>query len=200
MDAMIIILLFYMIIAPGGEIYSLDYYFQKLRRKKAGDPKWNEPPKPLILSNFVTRMIQIHFCIIYLAAATSKLQGSSWWNGTALWGVLANYSFNPMHIPFYTSLLVFLTKHKVLWEVVMTTGCVYTIVLETSFPFLVWNHKLKWIMICGSIMLHTGIGLLMGLTTFSLCMITLVLSFVPPAFIKNLIDRYGIGPFKRSAV
>ena len=69
-----------------------------------------------------------------------------------------------------------------------------------SFPFLVWNHKLKWIMICGSIMLHTGIGLLMGLTTFSLCMITLVLSFVPPAFIKNLIDRYGIGPFKRSAV
>jgi hypothetical protein len=55
-------------------------------------------------------------------------------------------------------------------------------------------------MICGSIMLHTGIGLLMGLTTFSLCMITMVLAFVPAAFIKNLIDRYGIGPFKRSSI
>ena len=200
MDAMIVILLFYLMLAPGGEIYSLDHYFQKLRRKKAGDPNWNESPQPLVLSNFVTRMIQIHFCIIYFAAATSKLQGSSWWNGTALWGVLANYSFNPMHISAYTSLLVFLTKHKVLWEIIMTIGCVYTIVLESSFPFLVWNRKLKWFMICGSIMLHTGIGLLMGLTTFSLCMITLVLAFVPPEFIKALIDRYVIGQFKRSTI
>jgi len=197
MDAMIMILLFYMIIAPGGEIYSLDHYFQKMRRKKAGDPNWNESPKPLILSNFVTRMIQIHFCIIYLAAATSKLQGSSWWNGTALWGVLANYSFNPMHISAYTSVLVFLTKHKVLWEIIMTTGCVYTIILESSFPFLVWNRKLKWIMICGSIILHTGIGILMGLTTFSLCMVALVLGFVPPEFIGNLIDRHL---FRRSSI
>lgn len=48
MDAMIMILLFYMIIAPGGEIYSLDHYFHKMRRKsrrpqleripKASDP------------------------------------------------------------------------------------------------------------------------------------------------------------------
>jgi len=45
-------------------------------------------------------------------------------------------------------------------------------------------------MICGSIMLHTGIGILMGLTTFSLCMVTLVLGFVPPEFIGNLIDRH----------
>ena len=200
MDAMIVILLFYMMIAPGGEIYSLDHYFQKMRRKKAGDPNWNESPKPLVLSNFVTRMIQVHFCIIYFAAATSKLQGSSWWNGTALWGVLANYSFNPMHISVYTSLLVFLTKHKVLWEIIMTTGCVYTIVLESSFPFLVWNRKLKWIMICGSIMLHTGIGLLMGLTTFSLCMITLVLGFVPPEFVKAVIHRYVVVRFRRPSV
>jgi len=198
MDAMIIILLFYMMIAPGGEIYSLDYYLQKLRRKKAGDPNWDSQPKPLVLTNFVTRMIQIHFCIIYLAAATSKLQGSSWWNGTALWGVLANYSFNPMHISLYTSLLVFLTKHKVLWEIIMTSGCIYTLVLETSFPFLVWNRNLRWLYICGSILLHTGIGILMGLTTFSICMITLVLAFIPPEFIRNLINHYILGYPKSS--
>jgi hypothetical protein len=85
----------------------------------------------------------------------------------------------------------------VLWEIIMTTGCVYTIILESSFPFLVLNRKLKWIMICGSIMLHTGIGILMGLTTFSLCMVTLVLGFFPPEFIGNLIDRHL---FRRSSI
>ncbi len=195
MDSMIVILLFYMMLAPCGELYSLDHYFCKLRRKKKGDPNWNEPPQPLILANFVTRLVQIHFCIIYFASATSKLQGPSWWNGTALWGVLANYSFNPMHIQAYTSFLTFLAKHKVLWEASMTLGCIFTILVETCFPFLVWLPRLKWIMISSSILLHTGIGLLMGLTAFSLCMMTLVLAFVPPEFIKELIHRYILQKF-----
>jgi hypothetical protein len=31
----------------------------------------------------------------------------------------------------------------------------------------------------GSVMLHVGIGLIMGLTTFSLAMLTMVLCFIP---------------------
>jgi hypothetical protein len=37
------------------------------------------------------------------------------------------------------------------------------------------------LMICASVMMHTGIGIIMGLTTFSLLMLCLVLAFVPAA-------------------
>lgn len=189
MDAMILILLFYMMLAPGWQAYSLDRLIIGYFKRKAGDKDWDSPPEPLISTNVVARMVQIHFCIIYMAAATSKLQGPAWWNGTALWGVLANYSFNPMHIPSYTAALTFLAKHRLLWEILMTSGCVFTVVLETAFPFLVWHRNTRWLMVSGSVLLHLGIALLMGLTVFSLCMMTLVLSFVPPETIKNLTDR-----------
>jgi hypothetical protein len=190
MDAMIMILLFYMMLAPGWQAYSLDSLIIKYFKRKAGEKNWNAPPEPLISTNVVIRMVQVHFCIIYMAAATSKLQGAAWWNGTALWGVLANYSFNPMHIPAYTALITFLAKHRLLWEILMTTGCVFTIILESSFPFLVWHKNTRWLMISGSVLLHFGIAMLMGLIVFSLCMMTLVLSFVPAETSKSFVERW----------
>ena len=52
--------------------------------------------------------------------------------------------------------------------------------LEIGFPFLVWDRRLRWFMICGSITMHTFIALFMGLTTFSLMMMIMVLAFIPP--------------------
>src|SRR5262249_20781426 len=60
-----------------------------------------------------------------------------------------------------------------------TVGTYGTLALEISFPFLIWRPKLRWFMICCSVLMHTGIGIIMGLTTFSLMMLCLVLAFVP---------------------
>jgi hypothetical protein len=43
-------------------------------------------------------------------------------------------------------------------------------------------------MVCAAAMLHTGIGLSMGLVTFSLMMLIMLLSFVPPEVIRALVD------------
>ena len=51
-------------------------------------------------ANFATRLIQINFCLIYFAAGTSKLLGTSWWNGTAPNRFLLNYSFAPFDVPY----------------------------------------------------------------------------------------------------
>ncbi|MSR31949.1 MAG: hypothetical protein EXR99_10635 [Gemmataceae bacterium] len=186
MDAMIMILLFYMALAPSGMSFSLDRWLEKRRKKAAGDPHWNAPPEKLVSANFILRLIQIHFCIIYFAAAGSKLLGSAWWNGTALWGVMANYSFNPMNIPAYTAFLTFLAQHRLLWEVTMTAGCIFTLFIESSFSFLVWNRKMKWFMIGCAVLFHTGIGLIMGLVTFSLCMLTFLIAFIPSETIASV--------------
>jgi hypothetical protein len=44
-------------------------------------------------------------------------------------------------------------------------------------------------MVLGSVLLHTMIGLFMGLVTFGLLMMALVLSFVPPEAVHRLFAR-----------
>jgi hypothetical protein len=181
MDTIATILCTYMMLAPCDRAFSLDSVISRLRRKKAGDPNWDAPPEATGWATFVTRLMQIHFSIIYFAAGASKLLGGSWWNGNALWSVMANYEFNPMGSPLYMEILNYLANNRVLWEIATTGGCVYTLFLELAFPFLVWYPRWKWVMMIGAIGLHTMIGVLMGLTFFSILMMLLVSSFLPPA-------------------
>jgi hypothetical protein len=73
----------------------------------------------------------------------------------------------------------------------MTSAIVFTLALEISFPFLVWNMRTRWLMMCGSVILHTGIGLFMGLGTFSLMMLVMLLSFAPPDVVRTIVGSLG---------
>jgi hypothetical protein len=192
MDTMMNVLLIYLMIAPSGAALSLDRLLARwwaLRRARLSGrpaPVW-QPPTPMVTANFAMRLMQIHFCIIYLASGTSKLLGGPWWNGTALWLTWANYEFAPLDWQRYMDFLVFLSKHRLLWELATSGGVVFTLVLEIGLPTLIWAKQLRWLMIIGAVMLHVGIALTMGLTTFGLFMIALLLSFVPPATVRRLL-------------
>src|SRR5262249_58223947 len=84
MDTMSTILLLYLMIGPSGAALSLDAWLRKRR-----DPT---PPRPQVSANLAIRLLQVHFCFVYAMSGLSKLQGNLWWNGTALWDCLANYS------------------------------------------------------------------------------------------------------------
>lgn len=186
LDTMMMIMLLYLLVGPCGATLSLDRWWRRRRARAAGQP---EPPvEPSLAANFAIRLIQVHFCVIYLAGGTTKLLGPTWWSGTALNLVLLNSSFAPMDNDLYFGLMKFLASHRPLWEVAMTAGIVYTLALELSFCLLVWNPRFRWLMICASVLLHTGIGLFMGLVSFSLMMMILVGSFLPPPLIRGLVD------------
>jgi hypothetical protein len=187
MDAMMLILLGYLMLGPSGATLSLDRWLACRRARREGRPI--PPVQPLASANFVIRLMQVHFCIIYLAGGTSKLLGSTWWSATSLNFVMLNYSFAPLDFPLYRGLMTFLAGHRWMWEIFITGGVVYTLCVEIGFPFLVWDRRWRWVMVCGSILLHTGIGLFMGLTAFSLFMLVFVSSFVPPEAIHRLFAR-----------
>jgi hypothetical protein len=191
MDTIMNILVLYLMIGPSGATLSVDRLIARWWARRQG--RELSPPQPMVSANFALRLMQIHYCIIYLASGLSKLQGPAWWNGMAVWGTMANYSFAPMTWEPYQEFLKYLSSHRPLWEIITTGGTYFTLVLEISFPFLVWRPKLRWLMIIGAVMLHTGIGLIMGLATFSLCMMCLLLAFVPPqtlhAFVNALQHR-----------
>jgi hypothetical protein len=188
MDTMMNVILFYLMIGPSGAALSVDALLKRRRAARAGQPY---QPAPLVSANFALRLLQVHLCFIYLAAGLSKLQGVVWWNGTALWGTLANYEFTPLRYALYAGWLRWLCTHRWLWELVMTGGTMYTLALEIAFPFLVWQRSTRWLMITGAILLHTGIALTMGLVGFGLFMFTLLLSFIPADAVQELMRSAG---------
>ncbi len=190
-DTMTNLGLLYLMIAPCGAALSLDRWLAVRRLRRQLGAAYT-PPRPLLPSaTFATRLIQINYCIIYLIAGMSKLLGSTWWGGTAPSLFLLNYSFAPFDSGLYSHVVVWLAGHRWLWELVCTSGVVFTLSLELSLPFLIWNPKLRWLMISGSVMFHTLIGLLMGLVSFSLMMMILILAFIPPEVTQEVLARAG---------
>jgi hypothetical protein len=192
MDTMTNVGLFYLMFAPCGAALSVDRWLQVRRERQRLGPKYvPQPPEPRVSATFATRLLQINFCLIYFAAGTSKLLGTSWWNGTAPSSFLLNYSFAPFNVSYYVDFLNGLVKHRWLWELFCSVGVVGTLFLELGLPFLVWNRHTRWLMVCGSVLFHTMIALLMGLVTFSLMMLVLVLAFVPPEAVRQSLLEHG---------
>jgi hypothetical protein len=197
MDTMMNIALFYLMIGPSGAAFSVDRLIARYRQSRRQQSQAGNPaagPEPMVSANFALRLMQVHFCFIYIAAGLTKLMGSSWWSGTALWGTVANYEFTPLRFAFYAESLRWLCQHRLLWELVMTGGIIYTLALEIAFPFLVWRDRFRGLMITGSVFLHTAIALTMGLVGFGLFMLALVLSFLPSQVIHEFFGRLRIGP------
>jgi hypothetical protein len=191
MDAVMSSLMLYLMIGPSGSALSVDRLIEGWRRRRRGEVL--PPPPPSSGANFAIRLMQIHFCIIYAASGFAKLQGGAWWNGTAMWGVMANPEFNPVHVWWYRDLLTFLCQHRWLWEIVTSGGVVFTLSLEIGFPFLVWSSRWRPWMILGAVLLHLGIAMTMGLMTFGLMMLSMLLSFIPPEAVRGLLEGIWAG-------
>jgi hypothetical protein len=209
-DTMMTIALLYLMIGPSGAALSVDRLirrwwvtYRSLRRQESGGVGRPAPSadlearlevQPSVSANFAIRLFQIHLCIIYLAAGLSKLQGHFWWTGEAIWGTLANWEFSPMQYWWYNDFLLFLSNNRLAWEVFMTGGTLFTLMFEIGFAFLIWGRRTRWMILAMAVTLHGGIGLFMGLKTFSMMMLTLCLAFVPPEAIRRLLRNLGRGP------
>ena len=191
-DTMLIILLLYLMIgcvfSTSESALSVDRWLELRRERREQGRRADLTLKPSWSANFAVRLIQVHFCIIYMVSGTSKLLGAAWWNGTALWLCLANYNFAPMRVGLYDQALTFLCNYRPLWEICLTSGVVFTLFTEISFTFLVWWRRWRPFMVSCSVLMHLGIGLIMGLSIFSALMLTMVLAFVPPDVMRVFVD------------
>jgi hypothetical protein len=203
-DTMMTILLLYLMIGPSGAALSVDrclkrWWARSFGREpldRAGRPSASafSPPAPSVSANFALRLLQIHVCIIYLAAGLSKLQGAAWWNGTAVWGTLANFEFAPMQYDLYTNSLRALARNRPLVEFFITGAGLFTLAFEISYPFLIWRPATRWVILSMAIILHGFIGVFMGLKTFSLMMLVMNMAFLPPQTVRAF-----LGSFTRSS-
>ncbi|HEX3150651.1 MAG TPA: hypothetical protein VHR66_21415 [Gemmataceae bacterium] len=199
-DTMQTILIMYLMIGPCGAALSIDALLKRYRAAKAqlaagGRPiAWAEQtlagPVRSWLANLAMRLLQVNFCLIYLSSGVSKLKGTTWWEHSAAWLTLSNPEFGLMRYPAYEWLMRLLVESRLLMGIIAGSVTVFTLFVELSFPLLIWT-RLRPVMVCLSVMLHFGIGIIMGLTVFGLYMFTMALGYFPSRLIR---DRVCVTP------
>jgi hypothetical protein len=206
MDTMMNILLFYCMIGNCGAALSVDRVVNRYRAVRQALRKggvldgqtlaYLAAPPLSVSAGFGLRLLQVHFCFIYMASGLSKLKGGAWWNHHAYWDTLVNPEFTLIHYQWYEWLIRQLAEHRAVYSVAAAGGIAITFIAEIGLPFLIWTRVRPYIMMV-AFMLHAGIAVFMGLWIFSLLMMTLLLCYLPGAAIRERIFGNGSAALPR---
>lgn len=194
LDTVLLMLSFYLLFTNSGATLSLDRLLKesrKLRGERKPLPSWRDlllaPAPPSWSANLATRLIQVHMCIIYACAGLAKLQGGTWWAGTAVWITMMTEEFTPISFEW----IAHLGRHT--WWWVSAILVAFTLFLEIGFPFLIWTRFWQPIMLFLAVVVHGGIGVIMGLGSFQVAMLTGCASFISPEgwrwFLSTILGR-----------
>jgi hypothetical protein len=167
-DVLMRILAFYLIFAPAGAAFSIGRY---LRHK--GRDFWEFPRR----APWALRLLQIQFSVIYLMAAWTKTQGTTWNNGTAVSYALRIEDLSRFPVPSFVT-------HSELFSNVFSFG---TLALELSLAILVWNRKLRPWVLLGGITLHLGIEYSIRVGFYGLAILSLYLVWLPPERAESIL-------------
>ena len=164
-------LVMYLMLAPCGEVYSLDAWL-------ANRANPNKTTTLSTATTIATRLIQLHLCVIYFFGGVSKLRGEMWWDGSAVWFAMANLEYQTLNLTWLIHarwLVALLTHVTVLWE--------------TFYCVLVWPRWLRPIILALAVAVHGFIAFALGMITFGLAMISANLVFVPPQMVESAVRR-----------
>jgi hypothetical protein len=157
----------YLAIGNCGGAYSLDQWVAKRRGAGQGGP--------CTRNRIAIRLIQVHMCVVYFFAATGKLQGTTWFNGEAVWGALASYEYQSVDMSW-------IANH--MWLVaILTLG---TLAWELAYPALIWFKLTRPVMLLFAIPIHLGVGICMGMLSFGLIMLAGNLAFIDSRWVNKL--------------
>ncbi len=160
MDNFMTIGLFYLMLSPLPDQFSLDWRLRNLR------------PKHSQLVGFWRRVLQLHLCIIYFFSGLTKCLGSGWWDGSNVWRALIRPPFNVID-----------AEILVRWKYLFPMAGILICLLEFGYPFFIWSSRTRKIWLFGVCGMHIVIGVTMGMYLFSLVMIVLnVAAFGPGLF------------------
>ncbi|WP_146009644.1 HTTM domain-containing protein [Deinococcus planocerae] len=124
-----------------------------------------KPGFRVFLHNAAIYAVILQVMILYFVAGSVKMQGSDWYQGTAMYYVLSTNEFGPG-----SQFVRELFKNP--W--VSSTISHITMIYQIGFPFMIHNrYHLVWALM--GVFFHIGIGATMGLFTFSLVMTGLIL-------------------------
>jgi len=142
--------LFYLMLSPLPDRYSLDWRLRKLQ------------PKNVLLLGFSQRVLQLHLSLIYLFSGLTKCLGSGWWNGSNIWRALTRPPFD-----------IIPPEIVVRWHSLLPIVGIAVCLIETGYPIFIWLKRTRFLWLLAVVAMHAAIGITMGMYLFALIMIVL---------------------------
>lgn len=149
------------------------------RRAPDGEPRAVLDAMATMLHNSAMLVIMVEVCFIYATAGWYKIQGSLWQGGTAL--------YFPLHLDYFDpwpALSQQLSAHPIP-VFLISYG---TVIVQVAFPFLVFNRRIKNVLLVLMMTEHAAIAVTLGLPFFSLAMISADAVFLPTWFLVRAGD------------
>lgn len=160
-------LLFYLCIAPAGKYLSVDAW---LARRRAADAHYQPSGPALSLAAAIAlRLIQVHLAAFVAMSALNKVNGYGWWNGEAMWVLMAQTHSRPLDLSGIRDYVLLLNA----WTHAI-------VIFELLFPVLIWNRLARPILLVAGAVLWLSLALVTGLGLYALTLIVGTLAFVSP--------------------
>ncbi|QDK37788.1 HTTM domain-containing protein [Bdellovibrio sp. NC01] len=163
-DIIAALFLFYMSFTQSCERLSVLNLFRKKTVFKQSD----------MVSSMMIRMMQVQISVLYAYTGWEKLKGMSWWDGTALWSVLANPQMTTANFDFL---------RNVPWVIPMIAYS--TMIYEIYFPAMVSWNKTRYFWLALGVFFHSGIAIFMGLGAFAMTMMSTYFLFLDPLILER---------------
>ncbi len=164
-DAILRVMLFYLLLSPCGHALSIDSGYKC--------PNIKSEVWPL-------RLIQFQLAFIYFVSGWVKFHSPEWQDGSVLQYVLihpeySRWDFTPLiSNPFFLLLLSAVTFTIMWWEVL--------------FPCLLFHPKSRRICIFIGVAFHVGLLVFMNLRWFPEIMLVLYLAFAPDKYFRRFVS------------
>ena len=149
-------------------------------RSGKGQFRWLLESSSRAVHNAAVVVIGVQVCFIYAVAGSSKVQGGLWQEGTAVFYPLRLDYFSPW--PWLSNYV----SGSMIAVVALTYG---TILMQTAFPFAIFNRRVKNCLLVLLLLEHLGIGILLGLPFFSLAIISSDAIFLPTNLLVRIEQR-----------
>ena len=160
MDNFVSIGLFYLMLSPLPDSYSIESRIWKIRLRNAR------------MVGFFRRALQLHLCIIYFFSGLAKSLGTDWWNGLNIWAAVTRPPFNV-----FDPILI---AH---WRFLLPAVGITICLIEIGYPIFIWPRRTRPIWLTCVLAMHGAIGIAMGMYLFGLIMIILNLAAFAPHWI-----------------
>lgn len=178
-DNIMRVIALYLCFADTGKHFSLLTVPFLRRRSRLARRLWSVPRRLVHNAAVATMLGQV--ALLYFWSGFEKWMGHKWQDGTAIYYILRVHEFSLP--PFSTAIYM---------NVFLVTMATYaTMIFETAFPFLMWVKAARLPLYVGAILLHSGIGVIMGLPLFSAAMVVVDLIVLGDEDILGVIKRLG---------
>ncbi|MEX2175827.1 MAG: hypothetical protein WD872_15795 [Pirellulaceae bacterium] len=176
-DPALVFLVLYLSIGPADACLSVRRW---LRGRRTGHLV-QQPEQRSYWATLSLRLIQVHLCAFVAMQALVKLNGDAWWNGEAIWELLAQTHSRPFDLTWLRDyeLLVNFWTHAIVYY-------------QLAFPVLIWNRLARPLLLVLGVAIWLSLALATGLLLFALAMIVGSLAFVPASSYRALSMRLPV--------